>query len=72
MQFAAEPEPPLDEDAIARAAQLLANAEHPAIFVGGGTNNAAAEVRALAERLTAAEVVAYQGVDGRARRTPSA
>src|SRR5262249_20358198 len=38
VQFAAEPEPPLDEDAIALAAALLARAEHPVIFVGGGTN----------------------------------
>ena len=53
------PEPPLDEDAIARAADLLAKAEHPVIFVGGGANDAAAEVRALAERLTA-PVVAYR------------
>src|SRR5262249_60114736 len=36
-----------------------AKAEHPAIFIGGGTNDAAAEVRALAERLTA-PVVAYR------------
>jgi acetolactate synthase-1/2/3 large subunit len=59
VQFAAEPEPPLDEDAIARAAQLLAKAEHPVIFIGGGANDAAAEVRALGERLTA-PVVAYR------------
>jgi acetolactate synthase-1/2/3 large subunit len=53
------PEPPLDEDAIGKAADLLAKAEHPAIFVGGGANDAATEVRALAERLTA-PVVAYR------------
>src|SRR5437588_2529067 len=55
------PEPPasLDEDAIARAAALLAKADCPVIFVGGGANEAAAEVRALAERLTA-PVVAYR------------
>ena len=53
------PEPPLDEDAIGRAADMLAKAEHPAIFVGGGANDAAVEVRALAERLTA-PVVAYR------------
>ena len=44
---------------IARAAELLAKAERPVIFVGGGANEAAAEVRALAERLTA-PVVAYR------------
>ena len=59
VQFPAEPEPPLDDDAIARAAALLAKAEHPVIFIGGGANDAAAEVRALAERLTA-PVVAYR------------
>ena len=32
------PEPPLDEDAIARASALLAKAECPVIFVGGGAN----------------------------------
>src|SRR5882672_4562090 len=57
--LAPEPPAPLDEDAIARAAALLAKAECPVIFVGGGANDAAAEVRALAERLTA-PVVAYR------------
>ncbi len=54
-----DPEPPLDEDAVARAANLLAKAECPVIFVGGGALEAVAEVRALAERLTA-PVVAYR------------
>jgi acetolactate synthase-1/2/3 large subunit len=54
-----DPEPPLDEDAVARAASLLAKAECPVIFVGGGALEAVAEVRALAERLTA-PVVAYR------------
>jgi acetolactate synthase-1/2/3 large subunit len=53
------PEPPLDEDAVSKAADLLAKAEHPVIFVGGGAIDAAVEVRALAERLTA-PVVAYR------------
>ncbi len=57
--LAPEPQPPLDEDAIERAADLLANAECPVIFVGGGALDAADEVRALAERLTA-PVVAYR------------
>jgi acetolactate synthase-1/2/3 large subunit len=52
-------EPALDEDAIARAAALLAKAECPVIFVGGGANEAINEVRALAERLSA-PVVAYR------------
>jgi acetolactate synthase-1/2/3 large subunit len=51
--LAPEPPAPLDEDAIAQAAQTLAAAECPLIFVGGGAYDASAEVRALAERLTA-------------------
>src|ERR1700756_4921703 len=57
--LAPAPEPPFDDGAIANAADLLARAEHPAIFVGGGANDAGVEVRALAERLTA-PVVAYR------------
>jgi len=52
-------DPPLDEDAIERAADVLAKAECPVIFVGGGALDAAAEVRALAERL-GAPVVSYR------------
>jgi acetolactate synthase-1/2/3 large subunit len=51
--LAPEPRAPLDEDAIAQAAQMLAAADCPLIFVGGGAYDAAAEVQALAERLTA-------------------
>ena len=54
-----DPDPVLDEDAIGRAAHLLAKAECPVIFVGGGALDAADEVRALAERL-AAPVVSYR------------
>src|SRR5262249_56420936 len=54
-----DPAPALDEDAIARAADLLAKAQCPVIFVGGGALDAAAEVRELAERL-GAPVVAYR------------
>jgi acetolactate synthase I/II/III large subunit len=50
---------PLDEGAIAHAADLLAKAEYPVIFVGGGALDAADEVRALAERL-GAPVVSYR------------
>jgi acetolactate synthase-1/2/3 large subunit len=57
--LASDPEVPLDEDAIARAAGLLAKAECPVIFVGGGALESAEEVRALAERLSA-PVVAYR------------
>jgi len=52
-------QPPLDEDAIERAADLLAKAACPMIFVGGGALEAATEVRALAELLTA-PVVSYR------------
>jgi acetolactate synthase I/II/III large subunit len=51
--LAPEPPAPLDEDAIAQAAQVLGAAECPVIFVGGGAYDASAEVQALAERLTA-------------------
>jgi acetolactate synthase-1/2/3 large subunit len=51
--LAPEPEPALDDDAIAQAAAALAKAECPVIFVGGGALDASAEVQALAERLTA-------------------
>jgi acetolactate synthase I/II/III large subunit len=54
-----DPAPPLDEDAIERAADMLAKAECPMIFVGGGALEAAAEARVLAERLTA-PVVSYR------------
>src|SRR5262245_53413540 len=57
--LAPDPEPALDESAIEQAADLLAKAECPVIFVGGGALDAAAEVRALAERLTA-PVVSYR------------
>ncbi len=57
--LAPEPPAPLDEDAIAQAAALLAKAECPVIFAGGGALDAAAEVRALAERL-GAPVVGYR------------
>jgi acetolactate synthase-1/2/3 large subunit len=57
--LADEPAPPLDDDAIERAAKLLEHAECPVIFVGGGALEACEEVRALAERL-AAPVVSYR------------
>jgi acetolactate synthase-1/2/3 large subunit len=54
-----DPAPALDEDAIERAADMLAKAECPVIFVGGGALDAADEVRALAERLSA-PIVSYR------------
>src|SRR5258705_10755790 len=59
VEMAPVPDAPLDEDAVERAAAILAKAECPVIFVGGGANEASAEVRALAERLSA-PVVAYR------------
>ena len=57
--LAPEPPAPLDDDAIAQAARMLAAADCPVIFVGGGALDASAEVRALAERL-AAPVVGFR------------
>ena len=54
-----EPAPTLDDDAIAQAAATLDAAECPLIFVGGGALDVSAEVKALAERLTA-PVVGYR------------
>lgn len=51
--------PPLDEDAVAAAAKLLGSAERPLIVVGGGAQNASAEITALAEALEA-PVVAWR------------
>jgi len=45
--LAAGGNPPLDDDGIARAADLLAKAECPVIFVGGGANDAVDAVRGL-------------------------
>jgi acetolactate synthase I/II/III large subunit len=52
-----------DPDQIARAAELLAAAKKPLIFVGGGAVGAAAEVLATAELLQA-PVVSYTGGKG--------
>ena len=49
----------IDPDAIARAARLLGQAQHPLIIVGGGAQHASAEVIAIAELLQA-PVVAYR------------
>ncbi|MBE2245029.1 MAG: hypothetical protein IAE86_19915 [Burkholderiaceae bacterium] len=50
------PKPAVDAEAIARAADLLANARNPMIMTGSGAQHAAAEVRALAELLQAPAV----------------
>ena len=46
--------PPIDDDAIAAAAELVANAKNVMIMVGGGAQHASEEVRELAEMLGAA------------------
>lgn len=58
-----QPKPPVDSDAIERAARLLKAAKAPMIFVGGGALNAAAEVRELAET-TGAPVVSFRSGRG--------
>ncbi len=45
--------PPVDADAVTRAAKLLGHAERPLIVVGGGALDAGPEVRAIAEALAA-------------------
>jgi len=52
----AYPKPEPDADAVARAADLLANARNPMIMTGSGAQHASAEVRALAELLQAPAV----------------
>ena len=53
--------PPLDLDAVERAAQLLAGARQPLIFVGSGAVGAREEVRQLAEALQAPVVSSRSG-----------
>jgi acetolactate synthase-1/2/3 large subunit len=55
--------PPVDGDAVARAAKAVAAARTPMIFVGGGAIEAADEVRGLAERL-GAPVAAFRSGRG--------
>lgn len=45
--------PPIDDDAIEEAAKLLAASKRPLISVGGGAQDASAEVKLLAEMLEA-------------------
>lgn len=51
--------PPLDEEVLERIADALAEAQAPVIFVGSGAQDAAADVRVLAEMLHA-PVVSYR------------
>src|SRR5665213_1000045 len=55
--------PPVDLEAIARAAAILGKARRPIIVVGGGAQGASAEVTALAELLEA-PVIAYRRGQG--------
>jgi thiamine pyrophosphate-dependent acetolactate synthase large subunit-like protein len=52
---------PLDEQALERAASLLAGAERPAIVLGGGARGAAEAATRLAERLGAPVVTTVNG-----------
>ncbi|HEX5326460.1 MAG TPA: thiamine pyrophosphate-dependent enzyme, partial [Acetobacteraceae bacterium] len=70
---AAEPEQaPVDTEAAARAAKLLGEAARPLIFVGGGAQDASAEVTALAEMLQAPVVAHRMGQGVVDRRNPLA
>lgn len=55
--------PPIDIDAIKAAAKLLAGAKRPIILVGGGAQDASAEVTRLSARIQA-PVVAYRTGQG--------
>ena len=55
--------PPVDEDSVAKAAEILGKAQRPIIVVGGGAQDASAEVAALAEMLEA-PVIAYRRGQG--------
>lgn len=58
-----KPTPPVDTDAVDRAADLLSKAKSPMIFVGSGALDASAEVNQLAEVL-GAPVVSFRGGRG--------
>ncbi len=53
--------PPVDEDAIQKAAQLLGNAKNPMIFVGSGALGAEEAIQQLAEMLQAPVVMGRSG-----------
>lgn len=55
--------PPVDDEAVARAAAILGKAKRPIIVVGGGAQHASIEVTALAESLEA-PVIAYRRGQG--------
>jgi acetolactate synthase-1/2/3 large subunit len=53
--------PPLSAGLMARAVELLSNAQMPLLYVGAGATGATAEVLALAERLEAPVATTFQG-----------
>ncbi|MGE5246611.1 MAG: thiamine pyrophosphate-dependent enzyme [Betaproteobacteria bacterium] len=55
--------PPLDDDAIEKAARVVGRATRPLVVVGGGAQHASAQVRAIAELLQA-PVTAYRAGKG--------
>ena len=60
-------QPALDEDALRDAAKRLGAAKNPLLVVGGGAQDASAEVTALAEMLQAPGAVRLPPRPGRAR-----
>lgn len=70
---AAEPDQaPIDLDAVVQAAKLLGEAARPVIFVGGGAQDASAEVTAIAEMLQAPVIMHRMGQGVLDRRNPLA
>src|SRR6185437_13322449 len=66
---------PVDEEAVERAAKLLAGAERPMIVVGSGALDAGHYVQQIAERLEAPVVISRMGqgvIDGRHRLSATA
>lgn len=64
--------PPLDEEEIAAAAEVLAQAECPLIMAGGGARQAGPELQALAERLGAPVAMSENGLGALDCRHPLA
>jgi acetolactate synthase-1/2/3 large subunit len=56
------PRPPLDQDAVARAAELLAGARRPGLFVGWGAKDVTPDLVRIAEQLAAPVATTLQGL----------
>jgi acetolactate synthase-1/2/3 large subunit len=54
--------PPVDDEALSQAADLLAAANKPAIFVGWGARHVADDIRRIAEHLAAPVATTLQGL----------